>query len=327
LKKEILFGLLNAKIRRKNCPILASIHITDACNLKCSYCYASLNTSKNTEPTTEELLDRFDTFIKNGTKMIRLLGGEPLLRDDIGVLVDYLKERKIWVEITTNGTNVKKKVNTLKKVDNLCLSLDGNKETNDRCRGKGTYQTIINALDIVKDINVPIRLHGVITKYNYNNFISLIHMGELAKKVKARFGYSQCLMPKTHPDANLSPQLIKEFFSLLKELKDYPIITSDVFFEHIEHFPNKLIITKKEKNPFTIPCTAGKYHCFVDSDGRIYNCTKMWRKGLNMEDSFKRAWDNLSKRKCYACLASGEVEADAVFNLNPRAIIHAIQVY
>jgi len=55
-----------------------------------------------------------------------------------------LAERQFDVLITTNGTLLGNHLEGLAKLENLAfiLSIDGDEETHDRIRGKGTFQKI-----------------------------------------------------------------------------------------------------------------------------------------------------------------------------------------
>jgi sulfatase maturation enzyme AslB (radical SAM superfamily) len=90
------------------------IYITEACNLRCSYCFVSDKT--NNRHLTPEMANKVLTFIKSDDNNLKetdtyFFGGEPLIRLSI---VDYLasqlralsQERgiKLKLGITTNGT-------------------------------------------------------------------------------------------------------------------------------------------------------------------------------------------------------------------------------
>lgn len=75
------------------------------CNLNCGYC----DTKWANEPSAPfELMsedDIYDYIKSTGVKNITLTGGEPLLRDGIGILLERLaKDDSLNVEIETNGS-------------------------------------------------------------------------------------------------------------------------------------------------------------------------------------------------------------------------------
>ncbi len=88
------------------------ISVTDRCDLRCRYCMAEKMQflPKNQVLTLEEIALLADLFIARGITKIRLTGGEPLVRRDIGDLVHRIG-RHIGagleeLTLTTNGTRL-----------------------------------------------------------------------------------------------------------------------------------------------------------------------------------------------------------------------------
>mgnify|MGYP000310893926 CR=1 FL=1 len=77
------------------------ISVTDRCNFRCTYCMpkeiynSNYKFLKRTEILSfEEIIKLSNIFSSMGVKKIRLTGGEPLLRKNIHVLINYLKDIK-----------------------------------------------------------------------------------------------------------------------------------------------------------------------------------------------------------------------------------------
>jgi len=75
------------------------------CNLRCSYCDTSWANDCNA-PCTVMTEDEIHEYIRStGVKNVTITGGEPLIQDDIRVLLEKLaSDKKIHVEIETNGS-------------------------------------------------------------------------------------------------------------------------------------------------------------------------------------------------------------------------------
>ena len=74
------------------------------CNLDCSFCdtkWANQADAKHELSTVEELVDY---VVRSGVKNVTLTGGEPLLQDNIHVLINSLIDAGRDVEIETNGS-------------------------------------------------------------------------------------------------------------------------------------------------------------------------------------------------------------------------------
>lgn len=95
------------------------ISVTDRCDLRCRYCMAERMSflPKNQVLTLEEIALLADLFIARGIRRIRLTGGEPLVRRDIGDLVRrigrHLGDGLDELTLTTNGTRLATHAQTL----------------------------------------------------------------------------------------------------------------------------------------------------------------------------------------------------------------------
>ncbi len=107
------------------------LSVTDRCNLRCSYCmpepeYVWL---PKKELLTFEELDRITgIFCTLGVDKVRLTGGEPLLRSELGTLVRALARRPAVRDLamTTNGVLLAERAGELRKAGlrRLTVSLD-----------------------------------------------------------------------------------------------------------------------------------------------------------------------------------------------------------
>jgi pyruvate formate lyase activating enzyme len=85
---------------------LASTVFIGGCNFRCSYCHnADLVLRPDSLPTFP--LDFFLGFLesrKDWIEAVCVTGGEPLMHEDIEVLLRLIKERNLLVKIDTNGS-------------------------------------------------------------------------------------------------------------------------------------------------------------------------------------------------------------------------------
>jgi MoaA/NifB/PqqE/SkfB family radical SAM enzyme len=115
----------------------ASIDITDACNLRCTYCYHFRDKDQFVKDIPLEIWkERFKGLYAGGIRFVTLLGGEPALRQDVLMAANSIFS---FIDVITNGTI---------KIPNefrhrLFISIDGSPETNDRIRGKNVFSRII----------------------------------------------------------------------------------------------------------------------------------------------------------------------------------------
>lgn len=332
--------LLYSRITGKKMPIGVSFHITNRCNLRCSYCYANIDDRFNKKVrdfTTQEVKDLIDELYDMGMRWLIILGGEPLVRNDIGEITKYVNKKGILCELVTNGQLVKEKIEEIKDVDSICFSIDGDEESNDKVRGKGSYKKIIEGLKEASKREITCRLHAVLSKHNKN---CLEHLSKISRENNVSFGYSQAIIHdyNRHECFELSDEEIKDFWRELKRYKDegHPVYNSNFALKKIINWPlnyNKLVRDKNElpkeimyKYP---PCFLGKRYCYIDSEGVIFLCICHGVKnGLNYREvGLKKAFDNLSNMKCETCGLIQYVETNNYVSLSFSSIAGALNYF
>ena len=133
---------------------------TEACNLRCAFCnqwgdagYFRAGARK-VESMDSNSITSLITKLSPRDSMINVHGGGPFAYKQIDNLLGALAERDFDVLITTNGTLMRSHLPSVARIKNVAfiLSIDGDEETHDRVRGKGTYAQIINNLHDLFDL-------------------------------------------------------------------------------------------------------------------------------------------------------------------------------
>ncbi len=162
-------------------------HLTDKCNLKCKHCYQNLEyigTETNFD-RKKKIISDFAKFCKKIKKVpkIAFTGGEPfILGDEFFNLLDYCNQKfpEIRKNILSNGTLIDETIVTkLKKskIDNIQISLDGAKEdTCDFIRGKGVYNKVLKAIELLNSASIKIAVMFVFHKNNYQEIEEFIEL-------------------------------------------------------------------------------------------------------------------------------------------------------
>jgi len=108
------------------------ISLTDACNLRCTYCMPEhpVFSPKDTLLRADEIMTIATTFVRLGVRKIRLTGGEPLLRSDAErILTGLASLRAEGLEeltLTTNGIFIHDHIEVLNRcgIRSVNVSLD-----------------------------------------------------------------------------------------------------------------------------------------------------------------------------------------------------------
>ncbi len=126
--------MVSSKIPVKE-PFYIQWHITNFCNLRCNHCYQDDFSRKDDLgwPALKTICDNILNTLKawGRTACIHLTGGEPLLKSEFFLLLDYLNSQPAIDElgIITNGLPIDpemiKRLSVFSKLKKMKISLDG----------------------------------------------------------------------------------------------------------------------------------------------------------------------------------------------------------
>lgn len=133
------------------------LHVTKACNLRCSYCYFSADRPLPDEMTEQEYAALWPDLAALRPEKLVVTGGEPLLRPDLFELLRGFRAadpgRETRLCLNTNGhlvdANVAERLVGL--ADEVRVSLDGAETVNDALRGAGNAGRALRALELLRD--------------------------------------------------------------------------------------------------------------------------------------------------------------------------------
>lgn len=266
------------------------LNMTHDCNLRCEYCFASQGTYNGEKAflSFETGKKAFDYLVKNSGNRKNLevdfFGGEPLMNFDvIKKLVDYGRSlekeynKHFRFTVTTNGVLLdEEKMDYINEnMDNVVLSIDGRKETNDRMRKtinkKGSYDLIVDNYKkfISKRGSKDYFARGTYTSNNLDFSEDVKHMRELGfdkisvEPVVAK-DEKKYALKKEHVD------ILKKEYEKLAEYYIESYKSKDRRFQFF-HFNIELeggpCIYKR-----SIGCGAGTEYVAVTPSGDLYPC-------------------------------------------------------
>ncbi len=304
-------NILKCRLTRVYKPLVVLLHMTDKCNLRCKYCEGDWSGRRIKDFTTNEILRIIDECKELGACHFVIHGGEILLRDDIGRIVDYMKGKDLYVDLVTNGALLPDKINEIRNVDSLCVSLDGREENHDFIRGNGSWRAAMKAIDVARAEGIKLSVHATLTKRNFGD------MKYLCEQAR-RMGYLQQFSLLLKPLKQFQDELVlndEEIKTVLREIielkrKGYPVFTSYRVLKNALNWPFAFEKSRLDKNEIPrrsrlIRCFYGKLKLMIDADGFAYPCTSLNDvfKGLNVrEHGVKKAYEHvLRNNDCEAC--------------------------
>jgi len=323
LKNNIQDALKLFKIRFMNrkIPLITTLAVTLRCNANCIYCDAS-NLNDSEEMSLDEIKDCISSFASMGARKIGLAGGEPLLRKDIGEIVSYCKMHNLLVTMSTNGFLVPKKLDEIRYVDLLIVSLDGEEEIHDRLRGKGSHKKAIDAIEAAKEADMKVWTETVITKNNIN---SLDYILDKAYEMKFMTIYEPVerflFFDDKLDDLVPSPEELRNFSLKLRNAKKNKrnVAVSNSFLDVMDKWPHYP----------KIKCWAGIGYGIILSDGKVIPCVEKLnhsKEFLNgREVGFKKAFYEMPDFSCEGCFRNCYNEYNAFMNLKTEAVINSLK--
>lgn len=144
----------------------AYLHVTHRCNMDCSGCYSAIsNRNKQQDLDLEDIKDILDRLKENGFVDLVISGGEPMLRADIGQIVDYAKSLSMNIIMITNGS-IDIDPSIIEKLYMLSISIDDLSKGNNELGRKINKESILKQAE--KARNLGILYSGIITITSQN---------------------------------------------------------------------------------------------------------------------------------------------------------------
>lgn len=169
------------------------LDVTERCNLSCRHCYREKKAPAE-EPAVQDLeriLSQCKAFRRKkgekGSHILTLGGGEPLMRDDLELIIGRAGESGFSLRIVTNGTLIDRdRARSLKRagLQFVQVSIDGSsRETHEKVRGAGTWERTLTGINALKQSGIFVVLNYIlIPELNTDEAPEVFH---LAKSVGA----------------------------------------------------------------------------------------------------------------------------------------------
>ncbi len=191
-----------------NVPFFLLVDPTSACNLRCKGCWAGEYDKHDVmEP---ELLDRIIREAKElGIHWIVLSGGEPLCYPHLFDIVS--KHDDVAFMFYTNGTLIDEAAaDRIAELGNIspAISLEGGRERTDARRGRGTFDKVMHAMDLLKERGALFGFSVTITRENAEEVVSDEFLDLLIEK-GCLYGWTFHYIPvgsDARPDLMVTPE-------------------------------------------------------------------------------------------------------------------------
>jgi radical SAM protein with 4Fe4S-binding SPASM domain len=261
-------------------------HITTRCNLRCAHCYQEdysqnefgfhdlLAVVKQFEDLLDEVGREWAPFPSKGH--ITVTGGEPFLRGDFLDLLEVIsaKKERFSFSVLSNGTLIDEAMaRLLGKLTPVLVqvSIEGDKATNDRIRGPGTFDLAVTALKHLVRADVPCAISFTAQRENSHEFGAVAKLG---RDLGVTFVWADRLIPwgsaSTLRGQTFTPDETRQFFETMYEARAG---AARSFCQTEIRMHRALQFLVGEGHPYR--CAAGDTLITVQPNGDVFPCRRM----------------------------------------------------
>ena len=316
--------IVASKVIGRARPFFVQYSLLNACNASCAYCNSPRRHDAPLDTATHYKL--LAEFARLGAVRLKFLGGEPLLRDDIGELVAETRRLGMRAAMVTNGFLIVEKFEVIKQLNELIISIDGREAAHDRQRGHGTWKRVMAAIEACAAEKVEFFLSAVVTRQSATEIDWLIDTAtrfgvmvnfQLPQSNVEMYGPNAARMAPTREE---SKQIVSRIIAA-KEAGAPVLFTTRSYTKTLSW--DDYAIERVERPDEQSPCTAGKYFLQLEPNGDIYPCVLHIGtfKPLNaVRDGVEAAWRHAMRHSCFSCYNTWLNENRGIFDLHPSVL-------
>ncbi|MEZ5526089.1 MAG: pyrroloquinoline quinone biosynthesis protein PqqE [Gammaproteobacteria bacterium] len=182
---------------KRSGPLWVNAELTYRCPLHCVFCYNPLDYTSTfgKELSTDEWLKTLREARELGAVQLGLSGGEPLLRDDVEILIAEASKMGYYVNLITSGIGLtEERIAAFKEggLDQIQLSFqDSTKELNDFLSSTRTFELKLKIARLIKQYGYPMVLNVVLHKLNIDHIEQILEMAEAMEADHVELANSQ----------------------------------------------------------------------------------------------------------------------------------------
>jgi pyrroloquinoline quinone biosynthesis protein E len=174
---------MNAQAKVPGPPLWLLLELTYRCPLHCVFCYNPTDFTKvGPELSTEDWLRVLREARALGAVQLGLSGGEPLVRDDLELIVAEAHRLGFYINLITSGVGLDEtRIAALKAagLDHIQLSFqDSSKQMNDFLSSTRTFELKSKVAALIKQYDYPMVLNVVLHRLNIDHVEEILNMAD-----------------------------------------------------------------------------------------------------------------------------------------------------
>ena len=321
--QETYNEFLFRKADSMNIPLMGTIELTPVCNLNCKMCYVRQSQEAVIAHGGLKSIDFWenviDQAIEAGMLFCLLTGGEIFTYPGFRTLYMKLKQKGIHIVLNTNGTMLNRKTIEWLTKDpprRLNISLYGaSSETYERLTGqRDGYNRVIQAFSLLKEYNIPFRVHGVLVPSMMDDYDKL---KDICNHFQVPMQLSYYMFPPLRKESEkpveqerFTPEEMAR--TALRYRKDQSGGNMKIWRDFLESTCNSIEHpeTQRHYGDRRIHCRSGVSAFWINWKGELSGCGVSDDDIHNLEkESFADAWKAISRytkevqlsKKCSTC--------------------------
>jgi len=256
--------------------------------MRCGHCGSSCEEPLPGELDTQEALSLVDQIADLGLRWITLSGGEPLIREDLPLLIEKFVSRSVAVNVISNGWLIDSDMaQTLKAcgVSTVAISVDGTEKVHDSIRKPGSFQRVKEAVTHLKRAKVRV---GAVTTISRKNMSILPRLRRILVDMGVDLWQVQLGQPmgnlKESPDWLIRPEQVLDIIDFCSETAmegEIKIFPADC----IGYYTEKEVMIRQQSGAGATAaiwsgCSAGIRNFGILHNGNILGCTSIREKSF-----------------------------------------------
>lgn len=251
-------------------PLHMFLELVDHCNQECIHCYMNAKSNGGCSVSKERLFELLEMLSLEGTLVVELTGGEPLMHPDFKEILAFCAEYFDVVSVITNGTLIDNDmVCTIKDLSSgesrilVSVSLNSFDENfHDEFTGKkGSFKSVINSIRLLASASIPVRVSMNVTKSNITHIVD-------TAKLAIDCGASVFAAAPVNPEGRAKSSNI-----CLDTLDEWTAFDAE-FLRAKEKFEEKIFVLPEPalSEIYRFSCGAGTKTVSVDPSGNARPC-------------------------------------------------------
>jgi len=258
------------------------LHVANACNLNCPYCYIRKCNKLMPEVVADAYVRKLEESISRHNireVVVRFAGGEPMLQKKLvfGLMEKITKRMQEHNVISrfaliTNGTLLDESWIEFIKLNNVrvSISLDGVEKWHNKTRffsdGSGTFKSVWKAIQLCKASGLDPTILTTMTEANVEGIPELTRL-LIESNLGSRYGVYRDT--STNDSYAGYPDFISKLTDALRQSYDY---YADAIKNNGISFKHQLADIRIDRHRHLRCCSAGRSGISVNYDGRVYLC-------------------------------------------------------